>query len=135
MRRHMYWVEWLELWWRCYCLTERGYFYQIFNIVVHFGSAERFSQFTVVHIYLVFSIPQWFWCTIHRAFLYKIFVSTILSFFKRMLICKQSSCEMFEKGCNFDTFFGQLLFLKAFNTKFIVSSIWVPCLILSISMI
>ena len=72
---------------------------------------------------LVFSIPQWFWCTTDKAFLYKVFGGTILLFFKRMLFCTQISCKMFEKGCNLSELFGQLLSLRAFITKFNVLSI------------
>ena len=87
----------------------------------------------VSYIYFVFSIPQWFWCTTYTVVLCKVFGSTILSFFKRMLFYTQSSCEIFEKGYKLGEFFDQLLSLRAFITGFNVSSIWVSLVISSIS--
>ena len=72
---------------------------------------------------LVFSIPQSFWYTSDRAFLYNVYGSTILSLFKRMLFSTQSSCKIFEKGYKLGEFFGQLLPSRAFITKFNVSFI------------
>ena len=51
-----------------------------------------------------------------------------------MLFLTQSSCNAFEKGCKLGELFGQLLSLRAFLTKFNVLSIWLSCLISSISM-
>ena len=122
---HVYWVEWLELWWKRYCSTELACFYRISNIGIHFGPPGIMC--------LVFSIPRWFRCTSDRAFLYKVFGRTILLFFKRILFCTQSSCKSFEKGCKLSEFFGQLLSLRVFITKFTVLSIRVSFLISSIS--
>ena len=69
-----------------------------------------------------------------RAFLYNAFYRTILLLFKRMLFCTQNSCKMFQKGCKLGEFFGQLLFLRVFITKFNVSPIWVSGWILSVPM-
>ena len=88
---------------------------------------HRYSFWATKNIHF-FLIPQWFWCTSDRAFLYKAFGSTILSFFKTMF-CTQHTCEIFEKGCKLVEFFGQLLSLRAFITKFNASSISVSCLI------
>ena len=51
-----------------------------------------------------------------------------------MLFLTQSSYNAFEKGCKLGELFGQLLSLRAFLTKFNVLSIWLSCLISSISM-
>ena len=82
---------------------------------------------------LFFQFPNGFGVLLIQSFLYKVFGSTILSFFKRMLFYTQSSCEIFEKGYKLGEFFDQLLSLRAFITGFNVSSIWVSLVISSIS--
>ena len=71
----------------------------------------------------VAQFPSGFGVLVIEPFLYKVFGSMILSFFKRMLLYTQSSCEIFEKGCKLGELFGQWLSLRAFIIKLNVSSI------------